>query len=144
MANKNKTPRSLPDQEKLAPLEVFNEEGELVASKEEICILLKCRYNYRDGRASRLKVKASAEILQQLGLLEWVKRDTRKANKDIYICIGHLTHKKLSSLEIVNSLLQVKVLPAGIQIQSKGAKTMAPPNYWRKRDMAELNKTPRT
>jgi hypothetical protein len=69
--------------EEEAPDEIFTDDGELVASKVETCIYLRCKYH-------RIKIKANDAICDLLSISHKIKNDPRKGNKDIFICIAHI------------------------------------------------------
>jgi hypothetical protein len=128
----------LSDMERFSPDEIFDDDGQLVASKLEICILTKCHFSFREGKTSRLKVKANWDILKQLNLYEIVRKDTRKGNKDIFLCFGHLHQTRVPTATTLKDFLQTKLIPEKIRINSRDARTATPSRYWRKRDMAKL------
>ncbi len=138
MAAKKPQKSFLSDAERLAPDEIYDEDGQLLASKLESCVLTKCDFNTRDGRMARIKIKANTCILKQLNLLNKVRSDSRKGNKDIFICYGHFHIKHLPTATALKQFLETKLIPANIKLNSKNAKVCNASVYWRKKDIARL------
>ena len=79
------------------PDQIFNN-GELVASKHENCIILDCQFMKKNEKV--MKVKANENICDQLNLMDTIKNDPRKGSKDIFLCIAHIA-KPSNAMQVV-------------------------------------------
>jgi len=76
--------------EEEAPDEIFNDEGQLVASKLETCIFVHCKFHIDPKKPKKLKIQASDVVCSFLGISQRIKSDPRKGNKDVFFCIAHI------------------------------------------------------
>jgi hypothetical protein len=117
------------------PDEIFNN-GELVASKHENCIILDCQFMKKNEKV--MKVKANENICDQLNLMDTIKNDPRKGSKDIFLCIAHIA-KPSNAMQVV---MRTKNIPVDAILRSFNFKTANLVRYWRRRDLAKLQEVP--
>jgi hypothetical protein len=117
------------------PDEIFNN-GELVASKHENCIILDCQFMKKNEKV--MKVKANENICDQLNLTDIIKNDPRKGSKDIFLCIAHIA-KPSNAMQVV---MRTKNIPVDAILRSFNFKTANLVRYWRRRDLAKLQEVP--
>jgi len=122
---------SISDAERLAPNDIYNN-GQLVATKFQVCITISCAFRKFEGPFSRLKIKADARILRLLKMSDVVKKCKREGPKDIYVCLGHF-HRE--GRPIVSDFLRTKQLPDPVQIRSSDATKYTLGTYWKKQAM---------
>ena len=117
------------------PDQIFNN-GELVASKHENCIILDCQFMKKNEKV--MKVKANKNICDQLNLTDIIKHDPRKGSKDIFLCIAHIA-KPSNAMQVV---MRTKNIPVDAILRSFNFKTANLVRYWRRRDLAKLQEVP--
>jgi hypothetical protein len=119
------------------PDEIFNNDGQLVASKHEHCIILDCQFTKKSEPV--MKVKANENICaDQLQLTDIIKHDPRKGSKDIFLCIAHIA-KPSNAMQVV---MRTKNIPVDAILRSFNFKTANLVRYWRRRDLAKLQEVP--
>jgi len=118
------------------PDEIFNNDGQLVASKHEHCIILDCQFTKKSETV--MKVKANENICDQLQLTDIIKHYPRKGSKDIFLCIAHIA-KPSNAMQVV---MRTKNIPVDAILRSFNFKTANLVRYWRRRDLAKLQEVP--